>query len=333
MSPTPSRHNPAHLGMTHQFDDRTIELLTTRAIEGLSIAEQTELRVLLHKAGIEDDISFDLAAASFELSCYSQDDVAPLPAEIAQSLSMVGQTWCQQARSSFSTVATQNARPSKSLPAFDRPRDTFNGSPSGAAPHTSGSSNPYSGSTVVSAPSRLPWVLAGVMSAVAIASIWRLSLVTATTGSVSNPSSRPSVIATDSQRDLPAELAKVRQVISQATDTDTLEWKDWDNPEIPGVKGNVIWSEKNQTGVIKFVGLKPNDPAKSQYQLWIIDSRGMNQRVSGAIFNVGPDGCVEVPIMPRIAIKNAAAFAITIEEPGGTWVSDMKRRVVIAAKG
>ena len=328
-----SRNNPAHRGLMHQFDDRTVELLTTRAIEGLSVAEQVELHALLHKAGMEDDISFDLAAASLELSCFSQDDVAPLPAEIANSLSIVGQTWCQQSRSSISTVSTLPARPSMPLPDFDRPRDTFNTTKSASAPHVHNSSNPYSGlPPIASTSSRLPWVLAGVMSAIAIASIWRLSLVSATTGSVSNPSI-PTVIATDTTSDLPAQLAKVKQVISQANDTDTLEWKDWDNPEIPGVKGNVIWSEKSQTGLIKFVGLKPNDPDKAQYQLWIIDSRGMNQRVSGAIFNVGPDGCVEVPIMPRIAIKNAAAFAITIEEPGGTWVSDMKRRVVIAAKG
>jgi len=29
-------------------------------------------------------------------------------------------------------------------------------------------------------------------------------------------------------------------------------------------------------------------------------------------------------------VNKAAAFAITIEKPGGTWVSDMTRRVNIA---
>jgi hypothetical protein len=36
---------------------------------------------------------------------------------------------------------------------------------------------------------------------------------------------------------------------------------------------------------------------------------------------------------PGIRVVGAAAFAITIERPEGTWVSDMKRRVVIASKG
>jgi len=131
----------------------------------------------------------------------------------------------------------------------------------------------------------------------------------------------------------PSAGGDVQSVIAAASDATTLIWKDWDNPEIPGVKGSVVWSESKQTGVMKFTGLPKNDPAKSQYQLWIIDSRGMNQRISGAIFNAVSDGSIEIVVRPQIAVKSAAAFAITIEEPGGTWVSEMKRRVVISAKG
>lgn len=110
-----------------------------------------------------------------------------------------------------------------------------------------------------------------------------------------------------------------------------LAWSDWDNPEQKGVTGEVVWSESKQAGYMKFVGLKPNDPGKEQYQLWIIDSRGMQQRISGAIFNAQPGETI-VPITPGIPVKEAAAFALTIEKPGGVWVSDMTRRVVIAAK-
>lgn len=110
-----------------------------------------------------------------------------------------------------------------------------------------------------------------------------------------------------------------------------LAWRDWDSPEQPGVTGEVVWSESKQSGYMKFVGLKPNDPAQEQYQLWIIDSRGMEQRISGAIFNASAGETI-VPIKPGIDVKQAAAFALTIEKPGGVWVSDMKRRVVIAAK-
>ncbi len=104
-------------------------------------------------------------------------------------------------------------------------------------------------------------------------------------------------------------------------------------PEQSGVTGEVVWSESKQTGFITFKGLKPNNPSAEQYQLWIIDKRGINQRISGALFDAKPDprtGEVVVAIEPRIAVDNAAIFALTIEKPGGTWVSDTKRRVVLA---
>ncbi len=66
--------------------------------------------------------------------------------------------------------------------------------------------------------------------------------------------------------------------------------------------------------------------------LWQQELCAMQQRISGAIFD-GSSGSGElyVPIDPKLTVRKAAAFAVTIEQPGGTWVSDMKRRVVIAA--
>ncbi len=132
----------------------------------------------------------------------------------------------------------------------------------------------------------------------------------------------------------PAEVRQ--QLLASAPDAVVIPLGEWDNPEQPGVKGDVVWSEAEQTGYIRLVGLKPNDPAVEQYQLWIVDSRGMDQRISGALFDARPDpvtGEVVVRVEPRIATKGAAAFALTIEKPGGVWVSDMTRRVVIGAKG
>jgi hypothetical protein len=112
-------------------------------------------------------------------------------------------------------------------------------------------------------------------------------------------------------------------------------WTDWavdgKGPEIPGVKGDVVWSDAEQKGYMRFSGLPANDPSKEQYQLWIIDkTRGMGQRISGAIFDGGL-GEVVVAIEPQLLVNKAAAFAVTIEQAGGTWVSDMSRRVNIAA--
>jgi hypothetical protein len=141
------------------------------------------------------------------------------------------------------------------------------------------------------------------------------------------------VAATAFMRAIPSTNPRPTVAVAAAPDVIKAEWGAWDNPEIPNVRGYVHWSDQLQRGVMHFSGLPANDPRTSQYQLWIIDERGLTQRINGAIFNSTPDGELDVEIAPSIAVRNAAAFAVTIEQPGGTWVSDMSRRVVIAKKG
>ncbi|QQS09319.1 MAG: anti-sigma factor [Phycisphaerales bacterium] len=119
-------------------------------------------------------------------------------------------------------------------------------------------------------------------------------------------------------------------------DATILSWGDWavdgQAPEVAGVTGDLVWSDLRQSGYLEFGGL-PRSNADEQYQLWIIDAeRGMEQRISGAIFSGDGSKSQVVPIKPGLKVNKAAAFAITIEKKGGTWVSDMKRRVVIAAR-
>jgi hypothetical protein len=114
-------------------------------------------------------------------------------------------------------------------------------------------------------------------------------------------------------------------------------WGDWDKPEISGVTGEVVWCDRLQKGYMRLKGLPANDPNRQQYQLWIIDTRGLadatgqSARISGGVFDVNESGEVIVPISPALFVQGAKAFAITIERPGGTWVSSMERRVAIAS--
>ena len=41
-----------------------------------------------------------------------------------------------------------------------------------------------------------------------------------------------------------------------------LAWAPWENPEIPGVSGSVVWNQSAQKGYMTFKGLPANDPAK-----------------------------------------------------------------------
>lgn len=131
----------------------------------------------------------------------------------------------------------------------------------------------------------------------------------------------------------PIDLAQaLQEFVQTAPDVRRTVWKDWDNPEQRGVTGEVFWSESQQRGFVTFTGLATNDPNMERYQLWIIDHRGMDQRISGALFDCPTaEGRCIVEIRSPIEVRDAAAFAVTIEKPEGVWVSDMSRRVVIAA--
>lgn len=127
------------------------------------------------------------------------------------------------------------------------------------------------------------------------------------------------------------------QTLLTSNTATTAPWADWDNPEIRSVTGQVVWSETKQRGYMVLKGLPKNDAKSQQYQLWIIDRRGLadptgqSARISGGVFDMNAEGEAIIPITPAIPVQGAAAFAITIEAPGGTWVSTMQRRVAIAS--
>lgn len=277
-------------------DDRLLDLLTEQACYGLDEAQSMQLHAALGRIGLsEGDASLEAPAAAVSLAFAAREGVSEAPAALIAKLQAAGRDWCEAARRAREVTGPRDVE-------ADRPKLSLAGTP--AARRAGG------------APRWLPWLAAA--AGVALAAIAWFPLPKAGPGfqQMFNP-----VTAADAD---PAALH--------------LAWGAWDNPEQPGVTGKVIWSEKNQTGYMVFEGLKPNDPAKEQYQLWIIDSRGMQQRISGAIFdaNAGAGGggaTTVVPIRPGIEVKGASAFAVTIEQPGGTWVSDMQRRVVIASKG
>ncbi len=135
----------------------------------------------------------------------------------------------------------------------------------------------------------------------------------------------------------PAEVRENRRKLLDVPGTVRLAWSPFDLPdapaEQPGVQGDVVWNDELEQGYLRFVGLKPNDPEVEQYQVWVIDERGMEQKVSGGVFNADADGEIIVPIDPAIDVGRVALFAITVEDPGGTWVPDLSRRVVIAPRG
>ncbi|MCA9310049.1 MAG: anti-sigma factor [Phycisphaerales bacterium] len=137
----------------------------------------------------------------------------------------------------------------------------------------------------------------------------------------------------------PDQLAANRRKLLDVPDTVRIEWVPFDLSESNlaeqrgDVAGDVVWNDQKQEGYLRFTGLAVNDPGVEQYQVWLIDERGMEQKVSGGVFNANADGEIIVPIEPGIDVGRVAVFAITVEEPGGIWVPDLKRRVVVAPRG
>lgn len=95
-----------------------------------------------------------------------------------------------------------------------------------------------------------------------------------------------------------------------------------------GVSGRIVWSDRQQTGVLQVRGLPANDRQQLQYQLWVFD-RGREERseqhpaVDGGVFDVAAGAAeLEIPIEAKLAVFDPYLFAITSEPPGGVVKHD-----------
>ena len=131
-----------------------------------------------------------------------------------------------------------------------------------------------------------------------------------------------SFVALTSNRNLtPVDLVQQRaHLISTAKDVIELKWSDGPTA-IAGAGGDIVWSHQQQQGFMRFRGLPVNEPTVQQYQLWIFD-KNQNEKtpVDGGVFDIGPGQDVIVPIHPKLQVREAYLFAVTIEKPGGVVV-------------
>ena len=109
------------------------------------------------------------------------------------------------------------------------------------------------------------------------------------------------------------------------------------DPVAQGVSGDVVWNNRTQRGFLRFKGLAQNDPSKEQYQLWIFDSgRNDPEPIDGGVFDItqaerdAATGDYLVPINAKLMVRQPAAFAVTVEKPGGVVVTKKERLVVLA---
>lgn len=274
-------------------DERLLDLLSARATQGLSDAETRELDGMAAEHAETEIESIELAAAAADLAMMGA--LEPMPEHVRQRLQANAARWM-----------TGTASPRKPRP---QPVDDVVARIEPGRPPLRRGSRWMSGAG---------WIVAAACLALAFAGWW------------------PHLTATPAKPPLSTQLD---QFVQSTPDAIRAPWGDFNDlttgqpPEIPGVQGEVIWSDAEQRGFMVLTGLPVNNPAREQYQLWIVDAeRGIDQRISGAVFDVpAGSGRVVVPIDPQLKVNQAAVFAVTIEKPGGVWVSDMTRRACLAA--
>ena len=189
---------------------------------------------------------------------------------------------------------------------------------------------PFPSSNQTSNGSRLfqwtPWIVAAASVMIAAVSIFML---------------RPT------QTQIPLDLNTDRLALIDDTPPDQLIQWDWistdDEAVVGEVIGDVVWCDALNKGYMRISGLAVNDPSLKQYQLWIFDATNptgdlpqfgeglLSQRpIDGGVFNIDTDGEIIIEINAKLLVEQAAAFAITVEPPGGVVVSDRSRVPLLA---
>lgn len=120
-------------------------------------------------------------------------------------------------------------------------------------------------------------------------------------------------------------------LLAEAPDAVALPWAPPDAPGFEKVKGDVVWSQSRQQGYLRLAGMPVNDPARAQYQLWIVDPERDARPVDGGVFDITTSGEIIIPIQAKLDVVSPTAFAITREKPGGVVVSAGPLLVVASA--
>ena len=131
----------------------------------------------------------------------------------------------------------------------------------------------------------------------------------------------------------PPTAAEERAALLAKTDSLKIPLGATKDPAAAGVTGDVVWDPVTQRGFLHFAGLAANDPATHQYQIWIFDAgRDKRYPVDGGVFDVPANaGEVIIPIRAALMVRKPAAFAVTLEKPGGVVVSGREHVIVLGA--
>jgi hypothetical protein len=278
-----------------QPDEAMVDLLVKQVTEGLSPAEQRALDVMdsdLASAYLRD---LERAAAAVTLAGSTVEE--PLPAALSARIE-------QQAAQHFAVASNVADLTEARSAAAEKTRLH-----QAAAP---GRANRFGG---------YGWLAAAAC------------LVLAIFGWERAPAPLPPVAEVPPAQPAPPTAAEERAALLAKTDSLKIPLGATKDPAAAGVTGDVVWDPVTQRGFLHFAGLAPNDPAMHQYQIWIFDAgRDKRYPVDGGVFDVPANASeVVIPIRASLMVRKPAAFAVTLEKPGGVVVSGREHVVALGA--
>jgi anti-sigma-K factor RskA len=290
---------------SHTEIDRLTDLLAEKSILGLSSAEESELRELQAAYGMVDDNTFDLAVAAFDLA-FGQRRPIEMPTNLRQRILAQAPRYLSSVH-----IMPTPTEPDQALTSVSaESRSTV------VPPRPSQSnrllSNPFNRRESV-------FVLVTVASIFIALFAWQRRTETS-----------PPIVSAADQRT--ALLDTGPHDLVQAQWKPGADSQGQADPIGAQVNGDVIWSDAQQQGFMRFAGLPVNDPTIEQYQLWIFDAnRDTRYPVDGGVFDIDSNAEeIVIPIKASIHVAQATLFAVTIEKPGGVVVSDRQRLPVLA---
>jgi Anti-sigma-K factor rskA len=277
--------------------ERLFDLLTARAVDGLSEKDTKELEDLLTLfPEWKDDESLDLTATAINLSAFSADE--EMPAHLKSRILADSEKY-------FTTREN-----SKKVLQFD----------SKAHPSAVETEPSVGFFERLFSANWLGWAVAGAACVALALNLW-----------LARP--QPPVIVQNPPQVTPTAPPSVtqqrEQLVASANDVVTRSWSDFDPKKPRGVQGDVVWSNSQQKGFVRFRGLPVNDKAKEAYQLWIFDANQKNP-VSAGVFDANEAGEIVIPIDAELKIQKPTMFAVTAEKAGGVVVSELGKVMVVA---
>lgn len=287
--------------MTQLYRERMLELLADQTVFGLDEKESMELKELKKEfSDWNDDVSLELAAAAIGLSKLETKE--ELPADLRMKIFASADEYFE-AREVQQKVL--NFTPKSGVNAGSTATETVR--------------------NIVETKTS-PWQWLGWAFAAAACVALAFTLLT-------RPNDTPEIVKTPEAIQTPKpELSieqKREQLLASAIDAVKIPLANPKNEK--EIVGEMVWSNAEQKGYVRFTNLPVNDMNKETYQLWIVDeTQDAKTPISGGVFNVNKAGETIVPINAQLQVKKPKMIAVTVEKPGGVVVSKQERVVALA---